>query len=111
MRRIALIITVLFCLLIVAPASFAAGKDKWISVRSKNFFLVGNAGEKEMRVVAVRLEQFREAFALLLPKVKFSSPVPTTVIVFKSDGAYTALQARGQQQDLKGGRGLLPARR
>ncbi len=88
MRRIALILTVLFCLLIVAPASFARGKDNWISVRSKNFFLIGNAGEKEIRQVAVKLEQFREAFGRLMPTVKFNSSVPTTVIVFKSDGAY-----------------------
>ena len=59
-RRIALILTVIFCLLIVAGAGSAAVKDNWISVRSKNFFLIGSAGEKGMRQVAVKLEQFRE---------------------------------------------------
>ncbi|HJQ71684.1 MAG TPA: tetratricopeptide repeat protein [Blastocatellia bacterium] len=88
MRRIALTLTALFCLAIVAPAGLAVAKDNWISVRSKNFFLIGNAGEKDIRQVAIKLEQFREAFGRLMPSVKFSSHTPTTVIVFKSDQAY-----------------------
>ena len=63
-------------------------KDTWISVRSNNFFLVGNASEKEVRQVATRLEQFREVFLRLFPRMKFTSPVPTTVIVFKSHSSY-----------------------
>ena len=88
MRRIALTLTALLCLAMVAPAILAGLKDNWISVRSKNFFLIGNAGEKEIRQVAIKLEQFREAFGRLMPRVKFSSHTPTTVIVFKSDDAY-----------------------
>lgn len=36
----------------------------------------------------MRLEQFREVFAQLFPKAIHTSPVPTTVIVFKSDDSY-----------------------
>ncbi len=68
--------------------STVQAKDTWTSVRSKNFFLVGNAGEKDMRKVAARLEQFREVFTRLLPGAKFQTPVPTTVIVFKSMSSY-----------------------
>jgi hypothetical protein len=50
--------------------------------------LIGNAGEKEMRQVATRLEQFRDVFTRLFSGAKFDTPVPTTVIVFKSMGAY-----------------------
>jgi tetratricopeptide (TPR) repeat protein len=88
MKRLISILAIFVCLSFVVPASFAAGKDNWISVRSKNFFLVGNASEKDIRQVAVKLEQFREAFLRLLPKIKFTSSIPTTVIVFKSDDAY-----------------------
>jgi tetratricopeptide (TPR) repeat protein len=63
-------------------------KDNWTSVRSQNFQLVGNASEKDIRLVANRLEQFRSVFALLFPAIKLNSPVPTTVIVFKSDSSY-----------------------
>src|SRR5215213_3469641 len=73
------------CLLLAAQA--AAAKDTWTSVRSQNFFLVGNASEKEIRQVATRLEQFRDVFTKLL-KVNFTTPVPTTVVVFKNDSAY-----------------------
>ena len=63
-------------------------KDEWIKVSSKNFLLLGNASEKEIKKVGTRLEQFRETFRLLFTRTNFSSPVPTTVFVFKSNSAY-----------------------
>src|SRR3989442_3735826 len=41
-----------------------------------------------MRKVAKRLEQFRQVSGLLFPAIPMKSAVPTTVIVFKSDGSY-----------------------
>jgi tetratricopeptide (TPR) repeat protein len=86
MRRNAPALLALICLLLAAQA--ATAKDTWTSVRSKNFLLVGNASEKEIRVVATRLEQFRDAFSRLFAGANFNSPVPTTVVVFKSDSSY-----------------------
>jgi tetratricopeptide (TPR) repeat protein len=74
--------------LVTLFAQAAAAKDTWTSVRSKNFFLVGNASEKEIRLVATRLEQFRYVFSQLFPKANMTTPVPTTVVVFKSDSSY-----------------------
>ena len=74
-------------LLLAVPLTIHA-KDSWTSVRTKNFFLVGNAGEKDIRKVATRLEQFRDVFARLFPSARFETPVPTTVIVFKSVSSY-----------------------
>jgi tetratricopeptide (TPR) repeat protein len=74
-------------LLLAVPLTIHA-KDSWTSVRTKNFFLVGNAGEKDIRKVATRLEQFRDVFARLFPNARFETPVPTTVIVFKSMSSY-----------------------
>jgi FimV-like protein len=91
MKRFSLILVTMLCLMLAhAPqAAFAStAKDNWTSVRSKNFFLIGNASEKEIRGVAVRMEKFREVFSRLFPRLKFNSPVPTTVIVFKSDSSY-----------------------
>ncbi len=68
--------------------AIASAKDEWIQVRSKNFFLIGNASEKDIRKVATKLEQFRETFRLLFTNMSLASPVPTNVIVFKSDSAY-----------------------
>src|SRR5882672_5188801 len=89
MKRLVLALAVLLVTTLLTPLSHpASAKDTWTSVRSKNFLLVGNASEKEIRQVGVRLEQFREVFSRLFTKVNFSSPVPTTVIVFKSDSSY-----------------------
>lgn len=90
MKRSALALTAMIFILLIAPVSSAAtpAKDTWTSVRSKNFFLIGNANEKEIRQVATRLEQFRDVFTRLFSRLKFNSPVPTTVIVFKSDSSY-----------------------
>ena len=72
---------------VFAPSAVLA-KDEWIQVRSKNFFLVGNASEKEIRKVATRLEQFRETFRLVFSQVNLTSSVPTNVVVFKSASSY-----------------------
>jgi FimV-like protein len=89
MKRLAVFFATLLCFLSFLPAQTSVlAKDNWVSVRSKNFFLIGNASEKEIRQVGTRLEQFREVFSRLFTRTKFTSPVPTTVIVFKSDKSY-----------------------
>jgi Tfp pilus assembly protein PilF len=75
------------CVLIILPNSISA-KDEWMQVRSKNFNLIGNASEKDIRKVATKLEQFRETFRQLFSQMNLNSPIPTNVVVFKSDGAY-----------------------
>src|SRR6476660_4104762 len=62
--------------------------ESWISVRSKHVLLIGNASERELRQIALRLEQFREVVSQLFQNVSVESPVPTTVIVFKDDASY-----------------------
>ena len=75
-------------LVLVSQQSTVSAKDTWVSVRTKNFFMIGNANEKEIRKVALKLEQFREAFTKLFPRMKFNTPVPTTVVVFKNNPSY-----------------------
>jgi tetratricopeptide (TPR) repeat protein len=105
MKRFTLALLTLVCLLLVAPlANAAVGKDQWTSVRSKNFFLIGNASEKDIRKVANKMEQFREVFTRLFPNAKFTSPVPTTVIVFKSDSSFKPFKplANGKASEVAG---------
>lgn len=83
-----LVVTLCFLLAISQPTTVSA-KDSWVSVRTKNFLLVGDASEKDIMKVGLKLEQFREVFTRLFPKMRFNTPVPTTVVVFKSDAAYT----------------------
>ncbi len=88
MKRFPTFLAVLFVLAIVCQNSRVSAKDTWTSIRSKNFSLIGNVSEKDLRQVGARLEQFRDVFSRLFTKTNFSSPVPTTVIVFKSDSSY-----------------------
>jgi len=83
----------LFCLLLFLAIP-AAAKDTWVGVRSKNFNLIGNAAEKDVRAVAARLEQFREALSLLFPGIKLSNSIPTNVIVFKNDSSYNPFRPK-----------------
>lgn len=76
-------------LLVVVLASYTvSAKDTWLRVNSKNFHLIGNASEKDIRKVATKLEQFRETLRILLKTANFDSAIPTNVIVFKSSSAY-----------------------
>lgn len=95
MKRFVFPLAVAACLLaVVSQHTTVAAKDTWISIRTKNFFLVGNANEKEVKRVGLKLEQFREVFTHLFPKVKFNTPVPTTVVVFKSRSSYAPFSPR-----------------
>lgn len=88
-KRLAFVFATVFCFLaVVCSYAPVSAKDTWTSVRSKNFLLVGNASEKDIRQVGVRLEQFREVFSRLFTTLNVNSPVPTTVVVFKNDDSY-----------------------
>lgn len=78
----------LLLIVVISDRTTVTAKETWVSVRTKNFFLLGNGGEKEIREVGLKLEQFREVFARIFPRMKFSTPVPTTVVVFKNDSSY-----------------------
>lgn len=88
-KRLTLVLATVFCFVVAVSSSApVSAKDTWTSVRSKNFLLIGNASEKDIRQVGVRLEQFREVFSRLFTTLNVDSPVPTTVIVFKNEDSY-----------------------
>jgi tetratricopeptide (TPR) repeat protein len=78
-------LTILVFLLSACPA-FAA--DKWLNIRSKNFLLVGNSGESDIRRVGRTLEEFRSALAMMFPRMEQTSSVPVTVLIFKNDESF-----------------------
>lgn len=97
------IVAALVLLLLVSAS--ASAKETWTRVQSKNFIVVGNGSERDLRKVALRLEQFREAITLLLPKARTTAFVPTTVVVFKNDSAFDPFKPRykGKARDNIGG--------
>lgn len=71
-------------------AAFA--QEKWVGVESKNFQLIGNADETEIRRVAAELEKFREVFRQLFDRLSLTAPIPTRVIVFRDDESFRPFQ-------------------
>ena len=70
----------------VEENSAKGGAGAWLSVRSQNFLVEGEAGERDLRRVASRLEEYRAAFSRMLPGEQ--TGVPTAVVVFPDDEAY-----------------------
>ena len=70
----------------VAPPG--AGASKWTRLRTPTFTLLGEQGDKPLRRVAERMEQFREVFGRVFPNTRHAMPAPIVVHVFGSTRAY-----------------------
>jgi Tfp pilus assembly protein PilF len=67
-------------------ASALASEPEWLEVRSPHFSVVTDAGEKRGREAALRFEQMRAVFGVLMTKAKVTMPVPLQIVAFR-DGA------------------------
>ena len=74
-------------ILIALLAVPASAKEKWINLTTKNFNIVGNAGEKQTTTLAQKLEQFRFVFSQLFD-IRAADRLPVTVVVFKDDKTF-----------------------
>ena len=61
-----------------------AGESQWVEVRSPNFSVVTDAGEKRGREVAMRFEQMRAVFGALMTKANVNLPVPLQIVAFRN---------------------------
>lgn len=75
-------IVVLWTLSFIHPAF--AGEAQWIEVRSPNFSVVTDAGEKRGRDVALHFEQMRAVFGALMATAKVNLPVPLQIVAFRN---------------------------
>jgi len=55
-----------------------------VEVRSPNFSVVTDAGEKRGREVAMRFEQMRAVFGALMTRAKVNLPVPLQIVAFRN---------------------------
>ncbi len=71
---------------LVSPPTASA---QWLSVRSEHFQVIGEAGEHDLRNVALKFEQFRDVISQLNPAMlgKSSAP-PVVIVVFKDRNAF-----------------------
>ena len=80
----------------------------WLEVRSAHFIVVTDAGDKKGREIALRFEQMRSVFAILLSKQKLNQSVPLTILAFKSDKSYYQLSPLRQGQPINAPGFLIP---
>ena len=82
-----IVFTFLGLALLLATSLPGAKRDTWVEVRSQNFIVVSNAGEKQARAAAIRLEQMRAVLrqSLQLPKEHESAKV--TVLAVKDEAS------------------------
>jgi hypothetical protein len=86
------------CVALFSLASRAAEQSPWLEIHSTHFTVITDAGDKKGKEVALRFEQMRAAFAVLLMKERLHEPLPLTIIAFKNDKDYyqTAPLRQGQ---------------
>jgi hypothetical protein len=86
------------CVVFLSLASQAAEPSPWLEIHSTHFTVITDAGEKKGKEVALRFEQMRAVFAVLLMKQRLNEPLPLTILAFKNDKDYyqSAPLHRGQ---------------
>lgn len=78
------------CLLLALPAP-AAKHETWFEVRSPNFVVVSNAGEKQARKTAMQFEQIRALFRQYLTVAKDQPSPVITILAAKDEGTMREL--------------------
>ncbi|MFZ3215374.1 MAG: DUF1570 domain-containing protein [Candidatus Acidiferrales bacterium] len=76
--------------LLAVPLS-GAKHETWFEVRSPNFIVVSNAGEKEARKTAIRFEQIRAVFRRSLPYASAHASPTITILAVKDENSMRAL--------------------
>jgi hypothetical protein len=77
----------------------AAEPSPWLEIHSTHFTIISDAGDKKGKEVALRFEQMRAAFAILLMKDRLNQPVPLTILALKNDKTYYQSAPLRQGQD------------
>ena len=104
MKSIGSLLLVVLFLLAPPTIRTVSAKDAWTGVNSRNYRLIGNVSEDNLRSIAAQLERFRDVFTKQFEGAALNSPVPTTVIVFKSDSSYGPYKPlfKGRPADVAG---------
>ena len=76
------------CLFFVSIVLFSifcfAGEPQWVEVRSPNFSVITDAGDKKGRDVALHFEQMRSVFGTLMTKANVNLAVPLQIVAFRN---------------------------
>jgi len=97
-RSIPLVLALLA--LIFCPRAKAASEPPWLEIHSAHFTVITDAGEKKGREVALRFEQMRAVFGILLARERLHESRPLTILAFKNDKTYFQLAPLHQGQPI-----------
>jgi Tfp pilus assembly protein PilF len=75
---------VLLAVTFFGPPALLAGEPQWVEVRSPNFSVVTDAGEKRGREVAMRFEQMRAVFGALMTRANVNLSIPLQIVAFRN---------------------------
>jgi len=78
-------------LVCLTPRTPADHYDNWIEVRSPNFTVVSNGGEREARRIAVQFEEFREVFHAAFPGLSTDLGKPILIFALKNEDSIKSL--------------------
>jgi tetratricopeptide (TPR) repeat protein len=81
----------LLCLLLPATLSSADHFDNWLEVRSPNFIVISNSGEREARRIASQFEQIREVFHSAFPNLSTDLGKPVFIFALKNEDSLKSL--------------------
>ncbi len=81
------LLTVILLGVLLISAS-ASEQPPWLEIHSTHFTVITDAGEKKGTEVALRFEQMRAMFAILLMKDRLNQSVPLTILALKNDKNY-----------------------
>lgn len=76
---------------LLLPCVCQASNDSWVEVRSPNFTVLSNAGEKEARKIADQFEQIRELFQNAFPKMRVDLGKPVVILAVKNEDSMKVL--------------------
>ena len=83
--------TVLLLLLACSLCLPALAKESWVEVRSPNFTVISNSGDKEARRVADQFEQLRELFHSSFPQMRLDLGKPLIILAVKNEDSLKLL--------------------
>ena len=90
LSRVSLLLVILL-LVHPAPTSPADHFDNWLEVRSPNFIVVSNAGEREARRIAAQFEEIREVFHAAFPTLRTDLGKPVLIFALKNEDSIKSL--------------------
>ena len=73
---------------VVLAQSAVPAQKGWKRLQTPNFEVLGNTGDRDLRMVAERLELFRDAMGLLFANAARPADARTRVLVFRNHKAY-----------------------